>query len=27
MGAAFGLAGALMATPLAGIIKAYYEEF
>jgi putative permease len=27
MGSAFGLVGALLATPLAGIIKAYYEEF
>ncbi len=27
MGSAFGLTGALMATPLAAIIKAYYEEF
>ncbi|RYG07903.1 MAG: AI-2E family transporter [Chitinophagaceae bacterium] len=27
MGAAFGLTGALLATPLAAIIKAYYEEF
>ena len=27
MGTAFGLVGALLATPLAAIIKAYYEEF
>ncbi|MDQ1139985.1 AI-2E family transporter [Pedobacter agri] len=27
MGTAFGLTGALLATPLAAIIKAYYEEF
>jgi putative permease len=27
MGGAFGLLGALIATPLAGIVKAYYEEF
>src|SRR2546423_11462578 len=27
MGSAFGLVGALLATPLAAIIKAYYEEF
>lgn len=27
MGSAFGLTGALLATPLAAIIKAYYEEF
>lgn len=27
MGAAFGLTGALLATPMAAIIKAYYEEF
>jgi predicted PurR-regulated permease PerM len=27
MGAAFGLIGILMATPLTAIIKAYYEEF
>jgi predicted PurR-regulated permease PerM len=27
MGSAFGLAGALMATSLAAIIKAYYEKF
>jgi len=27
MGSAFGLAGALLATPLAAIIKAYYEAF
>ena len=27
MGSAFGLTGALMATPLAAIIKAFYEEF
>lgn len=27
MGAAFGLMGALLATPMAAIIKAYYEEF
>ena len=25
--AAFGLIGALLATPLAAIVKAYYEEF
>jgi predicted PurR-regulated permease PerM len=27
MGAAFGFTGVLLATPLAAIIKAYYEEF
>lgn len=27
MGSAFGLIGALLATPMAAIIKAYYEEF
>jgi len=27
MGTAFGLTGALLATPLAAVIKAYYEEF
>ncbi|SOD15158.1 Predicted PurR-regulated permease PerM [Pedobacter xixiisoli] len=27
MGAAFGIMGALLATPMAAIIKAYYEEF
>ena len=27
MGSAFGLVGALLSTPLAAIIKAYYEEF
>ena len=27
MGAAFGLTGALLATPMAAIVKAYYEEF
>lgn len=27
MGSAFGLAGALLATPLAAIIKAHYETF
>ncbi|WP_443946822.1 AI-2E family transporter [Pedobacter sp. AW1-32] len=27
MGSAFGLTGALLATPMAAIIKAYYEEF
>jgi len=27
MGAAFGLMGALLATPMAAIIKAYYQEF
>lgn len=27
MGAAFGLTGVLLATPLAAIVKAYYEEF
>lgn len=27
MGSAFGLLGALIATPLAGFVKAYYEEF
>lgn len=27
MGAAFGLTGVLLATPMAAIIKAYYEEF
>jgi predicted PurR-regulated permease PerM len=27
MGAAFGITGALLATPMAAIIKAYYEEF
>lgn len=27
MGSAFGLPGALVATPLAGFVKAYYEEF
>jgi len=27
MGAAFGLIGALLATPMAAIIKAYYEAF
>lgn len=27
MGSAFGLIGALLATPIAAIIKAYYEEF
>jgi predicted PurR-regulated permease PerM len=27
MAAAFGATGAILATPLAAIIKAYYEEF
>lgn len=27
MGGAFGLLGALIATPVAGLVKAYYEEF
>jgi putative permease len=27
MGSAFGVTGALLATPVAAIIKAYYEQF